>query len=122
MLGVQQQNRDSDSRRAARQHGRKRCACNAPFEHEDKQRVADEVDDVDQPCNQHGDTRVALCAEQRRACVVNRQNGIGEHADRQVGERALHHIVLDRAEQQPQQRCAEQHDERRDNQRNDSNN
>ena len=119
VLGVQQQNRDSDSRRAARQHGRKSRASNAPLEHENEQRVADEVDDVDQSRNQHGDTRVALCAEQRRTGVVDRQNGVGEHADRQVGERALHHIVLDRAEQQAQQRCAEQHDERRDDQRND---
>ena len=118
VLRVQQQNRDSDSCRAARQHGRKRCTSNAPLEHENEQRVADEVDDVDQSRNQHGDTRVALCAEQRRACVVDRQNGVGEHADRQVGERALHDVILDRAEQQPQQRCAEQHDERRDNQRN----
>ena len=80
VLRVEQQDRDNDRRRAARDNGRGRRTGNAPFQAEDHDRVADQVDDVDQTGDEHGHARVALCAEQRRACVIDGEHGIREHA------------------------------------------
>ena len=118
MLRIQQQNGDNDRRRAARENRRGRRTGHAPFEAENHDRVARDVDDVDKTRNQHGNARVALCAEQRRAGVINRKHRIGEHAHGQIGQRVLHYAVRNRTEQQPQQRFAERHDERGDRERN----
>ena len=116
MLRIEQQDRDNDRRRAARDNRRGRRTGNAPFEAEDHDRVADQVDDVDQTGDEHGHARVSLCAEQRRACIIDGEHGIREHAHGQVGQRALHDAVRDRTEQQPQQRLTKRHDERRNRQ------
>ena len=119
MIRVKQQHSDNDRCNAARKHRGERRARDAPLEHINQDRVADQVDHVDQARNQHGNARVALRTEQRRTGVINRKDGVGEYADGQIGQRTVHYVILDRAEQQPQQRHAEQHDQHSDDERDD---
>ena len=91
---MEQQHGNDHGCDTAGKHGRERSAGYAPLEYKNQDRVADQVDDVDQPGNQHGNTRITLRAEQRRTRIINCQNGVGKHADGQIGQRTVHHIVL----------------------------
>ena len=84
-------------------------ADNAHAETVDQQRVARNVDDVHDKAGQHTDAAVALRTEQRRAAVVQADEGVGHRTDKEVQLRKPHDILINAAEHHPKDRAGEQH-------------
>ena len=103
---------DDRAQRAGEQRGHRHTG-RAHLEHKDAQRVARNVGDVHQQADFHRDGAVARRAEDSRARIVRCQERVGQAGDREIDQRFAHDVVGDGAEEQPQQRFAQQKAERR---------
>ena len=88
---------------SGKQRGDRR-ARNAHSEAENQYRVSNDVHHVADRGYDQRKARIALHAKQRRASVVQRDEGIGSRCDQEIGNRRIHYIPFNRAENQPQQR------------------
>ena len=83
------------------------------FQHEHAERVAAEVDTVDDDRDLHRHRAVARGAEDGRTRVVKRQKRKRQRRDRKVSQARLHDLVGDGAKEKPQLRRAGDEAERR---------
>ena len=76
-------------------------AVHAHAQHKDADRIAHDVDDVNQDADLHGDFGVAHAAEERRTGIVHGQERVADRRDAQVEHTGLQHIGFDTAIAQP---------------------
>ena len=72
-------------------------AIDAHFQAEDADRVAHDVDDVHEDADLHGDLGVAHAAEEGRACVVQREEGVAQGGYFKVEDAGVQNVRVDGA-------------------------
>ena len=108
--GQRQNDARTDSAGDQRGHGDAR---DTHFQHEHAERVAAEVDTVDDDRDLHRHRTVARGAEDGRTRVVKCQKRKRQRRDRKVSQARLHDLVGDSAKEKPQLRRAGDEAERR---------
>ena len=113
LFAVQQdcQHRRADDTRDQRRHSRADCP---PLKDENEERVAANVDQIHHQRDQQGDHRIAHCTEGGGVGRLDREKRKGQRDEKEITQRALHDVRLDRAEQQIQQRMTAEDDGHRD--------
>ena len=92
----------------------KGCTHNAHPEAEDQDGVAADVHHIHHKAGHHADLAVALRPEQRGPGVVQADEGIAQRREQEIGLGVPHYVVVDGAEDAPQNGVAAEHDHRRD--------
>ena len=101
---------------AGKQRGNRR-ARDAPLHAEDEDGIADEVHHVHAEGNHRRRSRIVHRAEQRRAGVERREEREAQRRHRQIGQRGVHHVRVDLAEEQREQRLPRRERQHREQQR-----
>ena len=124
VFAVGQQHQQQRHRGQPREQAAQRRAGGAHVHPVDKQRVGADIDDIGQQAAVHRHLRVAHRAEQRRAAAIHADDGIRKRGNPKIDRRRGHHLRLDLAEQQPDDRLAQRqtdaHNRQRDQQRGDN--
>ena len=84
-----------------------RRACDAQGDHEDQERVAGDVHQVCEDADPHGELAVTAGPVEAGASLKQREEGIGQHCDPEIGEGRFHDVSGYLAEDQGQERRAE---------------
>lgn len=83
----------------------------------DEHGVADEIEDIGGGGNGHGELGIAHRPEHRGTDIIQRQKGIAENGDGEIGACVVHHLRLDLPEKQHQELIPQQEEQQRNDQR-----
>ena len=94
-----QKRKQNDGRRSARHERRKRHSFDSSVKTVEQDRIAADIQNIDQKRDEHRHAGITLSAEQRRARVVQTDRRERKNRNKKIRAGSVHNAVVDTAEQ-----------------------